>query len=186
MPGIDVVATKSDETMDLDEAIGELRFEVGRFESVELSYPKGVNAVLGAVPGGDADLAELLDVLGPSPFRGLMSLYDLIGGVVLPDAGVGQFVHTPGQFLRELRGGGPQRLGSITGPDVFPFGSDGGGTLYVVNAEGEILALSPAEVSDGVYWGDTRRIERIAGCLPGFIRFLAGEVRAMMPTDGRC
>ena len=36
------VETTSDEILDLAGAIGEFRFEVGRLEAVEVSYPKSV------------------------------------------------------------------------------------------------------------------------------------------------
>ena len=135
-------------------AIGRLEEAARAFDRVDLTYPKGTNAVLPANDSDDPDTVALLRRLRESDLASLEVFYHHAGGISLPDVGSGLFIHSPAQILRELDRGAPLHLWKIDGPRVFPFGSDGGGSLFAMGMDAQVLQLTPAAISEGVYASD--------------------------------
>ncbi len=115
------------------------------------------------------------DLAGMAP--GLAELYAACGGLDLGDVENGYFVHPPDLVRRTLSAEGPSSIATRWHDDVVPFGSDGGGTLFVVGrTDGAVYRLPPGWLADGVYRGDGLGHAVVAPSVAAFVARLADDV----------
>ncbi|WUR62363.1 hypothetical protein OHS32_13630 [Micromonospora chokoriensis] len=129
---------------------------------VRFGYPAGRHTIGG--PAGEEELASLANVCPPGD---LLSWYRQVREVSLPDVGNGFFIHDPGLVAcREVT--------SVRGrcaADVVVFASDGGGTLFAMEAVSgsPVYRLPGGEAVAGVYRSDNQRFAVVAEDLAGFL-----------------
>ncbi len=143
----------------------------GRF-----GYPPGRHTVGG--PAGEEELACLAGIRPPDD---LLGWYRQVRDVSLPDVGNGYFIHAPGLVVH-------REVASIRGrftADVVVFASDGGGTLFAVEAGtgSPVYRLPAGETVAGVYRSDDPRFDVVATNLAGFLDRLRDTVEAFAGTD---
>ena len=68
----------------------------------------------------------------------LVTFYESIGEVSLPDVSVGYFIHSPRLVLSQYSQGGPVFLPKSNDPHGLVIGSDGGGHLYAADWAGSV------------------------------------------------
>ncbi|MFR9780891.1 hypothetical protein ACL02O_33250 [Micromonospora sp. MS34] len=136
---------------------------------VRFGYPPGRHTVGG--PAGEEELASLAGMRLPGD---LLVWYRQVREASLPDVGNGYFIDEPGLVARRevtaIRG-------SFTA-DVVVFASDGGGTLFAVDAVtgSPVYRLPAGEIVAGVYRSDDPRFDVVAGNLAGFLDRLRDTV----------
>jgi hypothetical protein len=60
---------------------------------------------------------------------------------------------------------------------VLPFGSTGGGSLFVVRCEGDgVMVLPPGPLKEGRYDGRGRKVKEIAETVPQFLELLWADL----------
>jgi hypothetical protein len=129
----------------------------GRF-----GYPPGRHTISGRA--GEDELASLARTRPPDD---LLAWYRQVREVGLPDVGNGYFIHDPGLVVH-------RKVTSIRGrltADVVVFASDGGGTLFAVEAVtgSPVYRLPAGEIVAGVYRSDDPRFDVVAKNLTGFL-----------------
>lgn len=95
-------------------------------------------------------------------FEDLLTFYESIGEVVLPDVGNGFFVHSPCDVLHRLAEEGPVSLPEADDPHGMVIASNGGGILYVADRGGAIHRSGTASL-------DGAKFDKAADNLPQFL-----------------
>lgn len=101
----------------------------------------------------------------------LVSFYQIIGAVVLPDIGNGHFIHSAEAVLNQLQEEGTVKVG---GADAVVFASNGGGVLYAITPTGAIHRSSTASRDSD--------FELVATDLAGYLGGLRGVVSEFIRT----
>ena len=142
-------------------------------------FEPGANAV-GPPAAGEA--VASLAALRPAPVRDLLTFYENIGEVSLPDVGNGYFIHAPRLVIQHAQAGEPRRIGPPFDVDVLAFASDGGGALYALPAAkaGPVYRLRDYVLRDGVAGARDARIA--AGDLQAFLQRLKLAVETFAST----
>ncbi|MEV5784627.1 hypothetical protein AB0L42_27005 [Streptomyces sp. NPDC052287] len=142
-----------------DEITGAVNSMMSNFEET-YGYEPGTNEVRAA---GEEDLRGARDygreVLG---FEDLLTFYESIGEVVLPDVGNGCFVHPARDVLRRLAEEGPVFVPEADDPLGMVIASNGGGVLYVADWGGAIHRSRSASLDDAQF-------DKVADDLPRFL-----------------
>jgi hypothetical protein len=158
-----------------DEITGAVNSMMATFEET-YGYEPGTNEVRLA---GEEDLRAASDygreVLG---FGDLLTFYESIGEVALPDVSDGYFVHSARDVLRTLAEDGPVSLPDADDPQGMVIASNGGGILYVADWGGAIHRSRSASVDDGEF-------DKIADGLPQFLDAIRRRVVGFVKTCGR-
>ncbi|MEV0430554.1 hypothetical protein [Micromonospora sp. NPDC050495] len=146
---------------------------------VRFGYPPGRHTIGG--PAGEEELASLAGTRLPGD---LLEWYGHVREVSLPDIGNGYFLHEPGLVARREVTAARGRFTA----DVVVFASDGGGTLFAVDAltGSPVYRLPAGEIVAGVYRSDDPRFDVVAENLTGFLDRLRDtvEVFATMGVAG--
>ncbi|MFE9693702.1 hypothetical protein [Micromonospora sp. NPDC005806] len=142
---------------------------------VRFGYPPGRHTI-----GGPAGEAELASLAGMRPPDDLLAWYRQVREVSLSDVGNGYFLHDPGLILH-------REVTSIRGrftADVVVFASDGGGTLFAVEAVtgSPVYRLPAGETVASVYRSDDPRFDVVATNLTGFLDRLRDTVEVFAAT----
>jgi hypothetical protein len=126
-------------------------------------YEPGTNEVRAA---GDEDLRAARDygreLLG---FKDLLTFYESIGEMALPDVGNGYFVHSARDVLHRLAEEGPVLVPQADDPHGMVIASNGGGILYVADWGGAIHRSRTASLDDAEF-------DKVADNLPEFLGHL--------------
>lgn len=142
---------------------------------VRFGYPPGRHTVGG--PAGEEELAWLA---GTRLSGDLLEWYRQAREVSLPDIGNGYFLHEPGLVARRevtlVRG----RFAA----EVIMFASDGGGTLFAVDAVtgSPVYRLPAGEIVAGVYRSDHPQFDVVATNLTEFLDRLRDAVEVFAVT----
>lgn len=142
---------------------------------VRCGHPPGRHTIAGLA--GEEELALLAGMSLPGD---LLTWYRQVREVSLPDVGNGYFVHEPGLVAcREVT----SIRGSFTA-EVVVFASDGGGTLFAVEAVtgSPVYRLPAGEIVAGVYRSDDPRFDVVAEDLTGFLGQLRDTVEVFAAT----
>ncbi|MGW2625338.1 hypothetical protein [Micromonospora taraxaci] len=142
---------------------------------VRFGYPPGRHAIGG--PAGEEELASLANVCPPGD---LLAWYRQVREVSLPDVGNGVFIHDPGLVAR-------REVTAVRGrcaADVVVFASDGGGTLFAIEAVSgsPVYRLPAGEVVAGVYRSDNQRFAVVSEDLAGFLNRQRDAVELFVAT----
>ncbi|TYC20177.1 hypothetical protein [Micromonospora sp. MP36] len=134
--------------------------------------------------GGPAREEELASLVGMHPPDDLLVWYGQVRDVNLPDIGNGYFLHEPGLVAR-------RDVTSVRGrftADVVVFASDGGGTLFAVEAVtgSPVYRLPVGEIAAGVYRSEDPRFDVVAENLAGFLDRLRDAVGLFATTGTVC
>jgi len=142
-------------------------------------FDPGANAVR---PPAAAEAVASLAALRPAPARDLLTFYENIGEVSLPDVGNGYFIHAPRLVVEQARAGNPRRIGPPVDVDVLAFAGDGGGALYALPAAkaGPVYRLRDYVLRDGV--AEARDVQIVAGDLRAFLQRLKLAVETFTST----
>ena len=160
-----------------DDITGAVDSLVATFEHV-YGYEPGTNRVRTA---SEEDLRAAGDYaqefLG---FDGLLTFYEVIGEVELPDVGNGFFVHSASAVLHRLAEEGPVFIPESDDPHGMVIASNGGGILYVADWGGAIHRSRTASLVDAGF-------DRVADDLPQFLdhirRWVVNFVETGDPGD---
>ena len=146
----------------------------------DFGYPLGENVVR------DADRLDGL----PEAFTSkdgsqwLASLYLACDGLSLPDVHSGYFVKPLAKVISFNLASEPNTIVGMHEVAVLPFGSTGGGDLFVVECEsGRVLLLSPGPMCNGRYDGLRGSVEVIAATVSQFLERLLRDVQAFIEND---
>ncbi|MFF1687709.1 MULTISPECIES: hypothetical protein [unclassified Streptomyces] len=142
-----------------DEITGAVNSMMSTFEET-YGYEPGANEVRVA---GEEDLRAARDygreALG---FEDLLTFYESVGEVVLPDVGNGYFIHSARDVLHRLAEEGPVFVPEADDPLGMVIASNGGGLLYVADWGGAIHRSRSASLDDAEF-------DRVADDLPQFL-----------------
>lgn len=94
-------------------------------------------------------------------FEDLLTFYESIGEVVLPEVGNGFFVHSACDVLHRVEEEGVS-LSEADGPHGMVIASNGGGILYVADRGGAIHRSRSASLDDAEF-------DKVADTLPEFL-----------------
>ncbi|MFB8305927.1 SMI1/KNR4 family protein [Kitasatospora purpeofusca] len=126
-------------------------------------YEPGTNEVRAA---DDEDFRAARDygreLLG---FGDLLTFYESVGEVVLPDVGNGCFVHSARDVLDRLAEEGPVFVPETEDRHGMVIASNGGGILYVADRGGAIHRSRTASLDDAEF-------DKVANSLPEFLDHL--------------
>jgi hypothetical protein len=133
-------------------------------------------------PPASRGAVALLAALRPAPARDLLTFYENIGEVSLPDVGNGYFIHAPRLVAEQAQAGEPRRIGPPVDVDVLAFASDGGGAFYALPAAkaGPVYRLRECAIRDGV--AEARDVQIVAGDLRAFLQRLKLAVETFAST----
>lgn len=155
-----------------DEITHAVRSMISTFEET-YGYEPRTNEV--RVAAGE-DLAAARDYsrefLG---FEDLLTFYESIGEVALPDVGNGYFVHPARDVLDRLAEEGPVFIPEADDPHGMVIASNGGGILYVADWGGAIHRSRTATVDDSEF-------DRVADNLPDFLDHMRRSVVHFVET----
>jgi hypothetical protein len=147
-------------------------------------FEPGANAV---GPPASGEAVASLAALRPAPARDLLTFYESIGEVSLPDVGNGYFIHSPRLVIEHARAGGLWYIGPPFDVGVLAFASDGGGALYALPAAeaGPVYRLRDYVLLDGAAdVRDARDVQIAAGDLRAFLERLKLAVEISASTGG--
>ncbi|MFE2316503.1 hypothetical protein ACFXC8_25800 [Streptomyces sp. NPDC059441] len=155
-----------------DEITGAVNSMMSTFEET-YGYEPGTNEVRVA---GEEDLRAAHDygreVLG---FEDLLTFYESIGEVVLPDVGNGYFIHSARDVLHRLAEEGPVFVPEADDPHGMVIASNGGGVLYVADWGGAIHRSRSASLDDAEF-------DKLADDLPQFLDHIRRCVVSFVET----
>lgn len=141
------------------EVTGAVSSMISTFEET-YGYEPGANEV--RVPR-EEDLRAARDygreLLG---FEDLLTFYESIGEVALPDVGNGYFVHSASDVLHRLAEEGPVFIPEADDPHGMVIASNGGGILYVADWGGAIHRTRTTSLDDAEF-------DKVADGLPQFL-----------------
>lgn len=142
-----------------DEITGAVNSMMSTFEE-RYGYEAGTNEVRVA---GEEDLRAARDYSRePLGFEDLLTFYESIGEVVLPDVGNGYFVHSARDVLHGLAEKGPVFVPEADDFLGMVIASNGGGVLYAADWGGAIHRSRSASLVDAEF-------DKVAGDLPQFL-----------------
>ena len=84
-------------------------------------------------------------------FEDMLTFYESIGEVALPDVGSGYFVHSARDVLDGLAAGGPVFIPEADDPHGMVIASNGAGVRYVADWGGAIHRSRTASLDDGEF-----------------------------------
>ncbi|MFI2670937.1 hypothetical protein ACH5AU_15540 [Streptomyces albidoflavus] len=129
-------------------------------------YPPDTNEVRAA---NEQDLRALRGRAPGLPLcEALLTFYESIGEVTLPDVGNGYFIHSAHHVLHDLAENGPVTLPDPRNPHGTVFASNGGGLLYAIDPHGAVHR------SDSASWHTD--FTRTTDDLPHFLTQLHRQV----------
>ncbi|MFH8485007.1 SMI1/KNR4 family protein [Streptomyces longisporoflavus] len=105
----------------------------------------------------------------------LLTFYQSIGEVLLPDVGNGFFLHSARDVLRRVEEEGHVFLPMADDPHGTVIGSNGGGILFVADRGGVIHRSRTASTDGGEF-------DRIADTLPDFLDLIRRSVVRFVET----
>ena len=117
---------------------------------------------------------EITDVLS-CMILDLLTFYESIGEVVLPDVGNGCFVHSARDVLDRLAEDGAVFLPEADDPHGMVIASNGGGNLYVADWGGAIHRSRTASMEDAEF-------DKIADSVPEFLDHMRNCVVRFVKT----
>jgi len=157
----------------------ELDAELRRLETMDLGYPQGKNAL--GLPADGGVLARFGEKFHEFPLDEFLSFYAMSDGADLVDIHNGIFLHSLAQILEGLDSGEPTRITGEHAGAILPFGSDGGGSRFVLKANGTVLKLSDGAVHDSTFDGvNARIVQQVGGSFTGFLERVLQDVQAFV------
>ncbi|MFD9325843.1 SMI1/KNR4 family protein [Streptomyces sp. NPDC060065] len=108
-------------------------------------------------------------------FAELLTFYESIGEVVLPDVGNGYFIHSARDVLHRLAEEGPVFIPMADDPHGMVIASDGGGFLFVADWGGVIHRSRTASLDEGEF-------DMVAEDLPQFLELIRRSVARFVET----
>jgi len=149
---------------------------------LDLGYPIGVNLVR---PAALPDAVTLsLSQVSECAVKWLEPLYLKCNGLSFPDVHIGYFIKTMQKIALFDRSSEPDTVLLDRRIGVLPFGSTGGGDLFVVDCEsGGILLLPPGPLKAGLYDARKANVRKIAGSISEFMELLLNDLMAFVNGD---
>jgi hypothetical protein len=163
--------------MNLKESITQMQGSLSRLAQMDLGYPFEGNQFFS---GAGEDVIQAFRKRYPGRnLDALVELYSEANGGDFPDVYIGYFLHPLEAILEAESKGLPTKLGGNSSAAVIPFGSDGGGGLFLHQLDGtKVFHLLPGRVERNVYLGDPGRIRQVADDLAAFCVKLAQDFQA--------
>jgi len=158
--------------MNIDQWITDVRADLAVLRGVDVGFRIHGNEIW------EPSCSDLVRIAPP-----LHRLYRALDGLSFADVRNGYFIHRAAHTASCAANGDPVRVEGELDMDVQVFGSDGGGSLFVVDVhEGAIYYLpSSGPVYDGVYYEqDFAPVRRSSDCVDGFLLRLQADVRAFL------
>ncbi|CAM3954083.1 SMI1/KNR4 family protein [Kibdelosporangium persicum] len=141
----------------MDLANLETRFRaIARAVVANAQWPPGTNEVVKS-----AGIGEVTARFGGRLPAEVAGFFSVIGEVSLPDLWNGYFIGPLGWSADLYRDSSPREVRGHG--EVVVVASNGGGTLYAIPNTGEVLALPPGGIDDGVYTGPAREVAESFG-----------------------
>ncbi|MFD6423911.1 hypothetical protein [Streptomyces sp. NPDC060198] len=109
----------------------------------------------------------------------LLTFYESVGEVALPDVGNGYFVHPARELLRRLSEEGAVFVPEADDPHGVVIGSDGGGGLFVADRGGAVHRTRTASPGGSEF-------DRVADDLQEFLELLRAAVVRFAETGEPC
>ncbi|WP_329042218.1 hypothetical protein OHT61_28850 [Streptomyces sp. NBC_00178] len=153
------------------EVTGALSCMVSTFEE-RYGYEPGANEV--RIAGRKDSVTPAIDreLRG---FEDLLTFYEAIDEVVLPDVGNGYFIHSADDVLRRLAEEGPVFVPEADDPHGIVIASDGGGISYVADRGGAIHRSRTASLDDADF-------DKVADNLPQFLDHVRRSIIRFVET----
>ena len=148
--------------------------------SLDPGFPPGDNFL--AAPASADELAALANEAGLEAGAPLAAFYRTCREASLPDVHNGYFIVAPPRLLKWHRGEAPTRVTGARPRDILPFGADGGGAYFALDAGGqsEVIRLADVAVRDRVADGDSGEVTVVAADFPSFLERLLADVEAFI------
>jgi hypothetical protein len=159
-----------------------LQYLLNQLDTIDLGYPVGENEV--SQPLDNITVEERLRHAGAAEFDELREFYAHFDGLSLPDIHIGYFIKSVTQLGDLNLSSEPVRINGEYSDDILPFGSTGGGGLFVLRkATRDVLHLRPGLLEDGLYDATRGRADLIADSFFEFLDFLLADVQAFIENQ---
>jgi len=165
--------------MNESEVLSQMKSTLRGLNELDLGYPLGTNIVRDANRANGMPPAYAT----VSGWRWINELYSASDGLSFPDVHVGYFIKPLERIVNADGYYEPRTVIGDSGEEVsvLPFGSTGGGSLFVVKCNrGEVMLLPPGEFRNGRYDGRGRKVRVIASSVVGFLDLLREDLEAFV------
>lgn len=148
--------------------------------TIDFGYPLGENVITAPTTGATAALREA----GLAEITGLSDLYAACDGISMPDIHTGYFVKPLRKVLSYDLSSEPRKVIFESEVSVVPFGSTGGGSLFVVDQKtGQVLLLAPGPLHEGRYDARRSKARVVAEDIPHFVRMVIDDAAAYVHNE---
>ncbi len=170
----------SDPKMTIESSMQKMKARLSELSKIDVGYPLGENVVREASRSSGLPTA----FLSMNGSKWLCTLYSVCDGLSFPDVHVGYFVKPLERVMSCDRQSEPDTVILDREISVLPFGSTGGGSLFVVGCErGDVMLLPPALLSGGRYHGKEGVVIEVAATVPLFFERLLADLTAFVNDE---
>jgi hypothetical protein len=147
---------------------------------IDLGYPPSENTI--SPPRAEA--VAILTEAGLSGIDGLSDLYSACDGISMPDVHTGYFIKSLRRVLEYDPSSEPLTILLEDVIPILPFGSTGGGSLFVVERQGgRVLYLPPGPLHEGRYDGRQTNVRPVAENISRFLDLLIDDAEAFVRDE---
>jgi hypothetical protein len=163
--------------MSISHQLERLKSMLEELVSIDLGYPQSENRIF---PPQSHDAQNALAKARLSEFKELVEFYSACDGLSLPDIHNGYFIKTLGKLLAP-DSSEPNTVLLESETTVIPFGSTGGGDLFVMEkTNGSVQFLPPSSLEEGHYDGRLVSARLVADSFSHFLEKLLTDVQAFV------
>lgn len=156
-----------------------LQLLIQKIKEINLGYPLGSNELY--LPSNDHNQIFFFTEIDLNIQQQLIRMYTQCDGMSLPDVHNGYFVNRLSKIFSTIKSSSFIHIEANNPVVVLPFGSTGGGDLFVMNiSNSKILLLRPAMLNSNRYLSELGSVQEIAINLNDFIRRLLIDVQAFV------
>ena len=166
--------------MDIAPWFARLQRLIADVQTLDLGYPVGAHTIF--PPADKTVLAQFVQKTGLASTHPLVTLYSHCNGIDLPDVHNGYFIHNVERILHGLETGEPTRLATNLAETMVVFGSDGGGSRFVIRTQGptEVLYLPLGAVHNAIFEDERTPPTVLAPDFFAFLRRLEADINAFL------
>ncbi|MDB5342829.1 MAG: hypothetical protein JWP89_1206 [Schlesneria sp.] len=166
--------------MTVSESIQRMTNKLVELYKIDFGYPLGEN-VIRKVDRRNGIPSAFVSTNGST---WLNELYSACDGISFPDVHVGYFLKPIERVISFDRSSEPTTVVLDHEFSVLPFGSTGGGGLFVVGCDlGNVMLLPPGPLHDGRYCGIGQNVKHVAATVPIFVDLLSSDLSAFVNDD---
>ncbi len=160
--------------------ISQMKARLTDLYNTDFGFPLGENVVYPAFHTNGLPKA-FLSITGS---KWLGDLYLNCNGLSFPDVHVGYFIKPIERVMSFDLSSEPNVVLLHREFGVLPFGSTGGGDLFVISCDsGNVLLLPPNLISNGYYDGRNVRVSQVADSVSRFVQRLLEDLSAFIDDD---